>query len=469
MKIKSMGQVFTPEKIVNDILDIAEYNGEGILNKHVMENSCGDGAFLISIVERYIKEYKNKNGSLKLIEKSLEKYIHGIELDKEVYDICINNLNKVVKEHKLGNIKWDIINENTLLVEKYNGKMDFVIGNPPYVRVHNLEEQYEYVKKYKFCDRGMTDLYIVFFEIGLKMLNKNGILSYITPNSFYNSVAGKVFRNYIQNEKNLEVLMDLGHYQPFSVMTYTTITKFKNNNKFDSLKYYKYDLQTGMPKYVTNIDYDKLFINGNIVLFNGIEEKYKKILEFPIKDKKTQVKNAFATLNDKVFISDEFNFDGNVIDVIKASTGEWKKCIYPYDKNGNIISFDRLNNSVKEYLTYNRELLENRSLDSKSKWYGFGRTQAINDVWKNKICINTTIKDIDSIKLCNVEMGKGIYSGLYIITDATYEEIEKIIKTEEFIEYVKILNKCKSGGYYTFSSQDLSRYINYKLEGLGDG
>jgi adenine-specific DNA-methyltransferase len=61
--------------------------------------------------------------------------------------------------------------------------MDYVVGNPPYVRVHNLRENYEDIKAFSFSKKGMTDLFIVFFEIGFKMLNKTGKMSYISPTS----------------------------------------------------------------------------------------------------------------------------------------------------------------------------------------------------------------------------------------------------------------------------------------------
>ena len=113
----------------------------------------------------------------------------------------------------------------------YINNIDFVVGNPPYVRVHNLNEQYKNVKQYSFCENGMTDLFIVFYEIGINMLKENGTLCYITPNSFYNSLAGNKLRNYIKEKQNMELLMDLGHYQPFKANTYTTICKMEKNAK----------------------------------------------------------------------------------------------------------------------------------------------------------------------------------------------------------------------------------------------
>ena len=71
MKVKDFGQVFTPSNIVKDVLDAAGYKGENILKKHVIDNSCGDGAFLIEIVERYIKSFKKKYKTLDCIEKEI--------------------------------------------------------------------------------------------------------------------------------------------------------------------------------------------------------------------------------------------------------------------------------------------------------------------------------------------------------------------------------------------------------------
>ena len=462
MDVKSLGQVFTPEHIVNDILDLSNYK-ENILRKNIIDNSCGNGAFLQEIIKRYVEEYMKENGNTEGVENELEQYIHGIEIDKEIYNECIENLEELRKKLDLKKIKWDILNKNTLLVKKFNGEMDYVVGNPPYVRIHNLDEQLKETKKQDFCDKGMVDLYLAFFEIGFEMLKDDGVLCYITPNSFYNSIAGGKLREYIKETKTLETIMDLGHYQPFAVNAYTAISKFTNGVQHEQCGYYKYNSNTGKPEYVCNIDYTQLFINDNIIL-NEDNNRYRNILKYSTDNPTVKVKNAFATLSDKIFISNQFDFNNNIIDIIKASTGEWKKCIYPYDENGKIIPFEDLGEEEQEYLLQNETSLKKRSLEKRAKWYGFGRSQAINDVQRKKICINTTIKDIDSIKISVVEGGQGVYSGLYMLTEIPVENIREAIISNDFIEYIKVINKCKSGGYYTFSTNDLYKYINYKME-----
>lgn len=181
--VKNQGRVYTPHFLVCIILDYGGYDSPEILQKHVIDNSCGDGAFLTEIVNRYCKEYFKTNNDLQLLNYQLETFIHGIELNAKEHASCIANLNKTVKSFGLANVRWDIMNADTLTVDKFNGRMDYVFGNPPYVRVHNLENSYDTVKKYRFAEQGMTDLFIVFFEIGFNMLANNGTMSLITPSS----------------------------------------------------------------------------------------------------------------------------------------------------------------------------------------------------------------------------------------------------------------------------------------------
>ena len=62
-KEKRLGQIFTPQYLVEDILDFAGYsNSNNILEKHIIDNSCGDGAFLCEIVRRYCTAYSSLHG-----------------------------------------------------------------------------------------------------------------------------------------------------------------------------------------------------------------------------------------------------------------------------------------------------------------------------------------------------------------------------------------------------------------------
>ena len=244
---KLNGRFYTPEFIINNILDLSGYNGQTILKKHAIDNSCGDGAFLVVMVNRYCNEFLKINNDLHVLSEELSTYIHGIEIDENESKKCIENLNNTVIKHGLNIVNWDINCADTLTVDKYNGKMDFVLGNPPYVRVHNLGNSVDHIKKFSFAQNGMTDLYIVFYEIGLRMLNENGILGYISPSSFFNSIAGEHMRLHLVNNNLLDKIVDLKHFQAFTATTYTTITILKNNRQQKTTDYYQFEKKNNYP------------------------------------------------------------------------------------------------------------------------------------------------------------------------------------------------------------------------------
>lgn len=463
--VKQHGRVYTPDYLVKVILDFGGYDKPNILKKHVIDNSCGDGAFLTEIVRRYCAFFLTQKQDLSKLKHELETYIHGIELDAVECDKCILNLNKVVEEYGISKVKWDITNADTLTVDRFNAKMDYVVGNPPYVRVHNLEESYEIVKKFKFAEGGMTDLFIVFFEIGFNMLAKGGLMCLITPSSWLGSLAGTHLRQYIYTHQNLSGVIDLEHFQPFEATTYTFISRFSKSKKNSQIDYYTFDGEKLKAKFQEKLSYSDIQIGKNfyfskkthLSLLNNIKTTYG----YPY----VSVKNGFATLADKVFIGD-FDFTEGTIDILKASTGKWSKCIYPYDKKGKPLPLKDFMNNTEAYnhlLSHQDKLSKSRDIEDDKFWYLFGRTQALKDVSKVKYAINTLIKDKGNIKLECVPQGAGIYSGLYILTDIEFETIKQLVYSEDFINYVKLLKNYKSGGYYTFASKDLEQYLNYKL------
>ncbi len=465
--VKNHGRVYTPLSIVNCILDFSGYNScENVIEHHVIDNSCGDGAFLCEILKRYCHYFLQRSNDYNLLKMQLQKYIHGIELDDVEAEKCRQNLSEIARTFDVNDVQWDIICADTLSVHKYDNKMDYVFGNPPYVRVHNLDESYASVKQYSFAEKGMTDLFIVFFEIGFKMLSSQGILCLITPSSWLSSKAGQVLRKYIQKNKNLSGVIDLGHYQPFEATTYTLISRFDNLIQHSSFEYYTYSSNTDTPNFICNLNLWDSLIGQDFYLADTSNLKDLKNIKESFLCDYVKVKNGFATLADDVFIG-QFPFTSGTINVLKASTGEWKKCIFPYTEKGEPVTEQQIANNTElyQYLVEHKEKLNNgRDIERNGTWFLFGRTQAIRDVYKTKYAINTIIKDIDSIKLEKVGAGEGVYSGLYILTELSYEDLKSEILSDEFLSYVKLLKHYKSGGYYTYSSSDLQQYLNYKFK-----
>lgn len=471
--IKHSGQVFTPEYIVRLMLDEAGYQGEQILGKHCMENSCGDGAFLCEIIRRYSSAYYDRHKSFAGIEKDLRTYIHGIELEPNAYQCCRENVASLLASLSLPADAVDLINADAMKIGRFDGKMDYVIGNPPYVRVHNLDGNFDAVKSFAFANGGMTDMYLVFFEIGFRMLKNGGKLCYITPSSWLNSVAGSNLRRYIRLHRNLLSVIDFEHFQAFKATTYTLVSLFVKDESHDAFDYNVFDEVLYDKRFVQRLTFDEVDVNKCFYLAPRPALALLKDIMISKPSKFVSVKNGFATLADDVFICSGFPFSDYVIPVIKASTGKWYEALFPYDKFGKPVNKDDLFSKpgVAAYFEAHKQaLLKGKDEKENPDWFIYGRSQALKDVCKNKISINTTVKDLKSLKLNSVPSGCGVYSGLYILTDFCLDVIEEILFTEDFISYVSSLKKYKSGGYYTFNSKELEQYLNYTLnKKINDG
>src|SRR5690242_10111467 len=94
-KVKKLGQVFTPRGVVVFMLDTIGYLGDNIIKKHILDNSCGNGNFLVEIVKRYLFIVKEKCKNDKEIKYELETYIHGIEVDPLLHKECLRRLNSI--------------------------------------------------------------------------------------------------------------------------------------------------------------------------------------------------------------------------------------------------------------------------------------------------------------------------------------------------------------------------------------
>ena len=476
-------QIYTPSKVVNFMLDNVGFNNKcGIDGKHIIDNSCGNGNFLVEIVKRIFQFIPN------IDREYLETYVHGIEIDEPAYNEAINRLNKIATEHNISNVKWDVRNSDALRTTDFDNSMDYVVGNPPYCNVHHMsKENYDLLKtEFFFCSDGMTDLYIGFFEKGIQMLNSNGILGYITPNSWLTSKAGYWLRSHLYDHNSLQQIYNFDTDKLFDdATTFTCITIIDNNRSFDDDNIVVYhgnfnDL-TNKKQYCTVVDKHDIYVSEKI-LTNLKDEVIRNIIDYEIKDydKRFIVKNGLATLKDKLFILDPDDKDANVdiyvdlycneiIDCVKASKGEFKYIIYPYDDSGKPLSYDNL-------CLYVRSLLERRAerLDidmTQENWYLYGRTQAIKDVNKYRVSCNNLIRDKNDVILRELPAKTAVYSGFYIIRNGMlqnrkemkllYQQVDDALNTNLFANYVKSIGKSKNGGYYTFSTKDLEQFLNY--------
>jgi len=90
------------------------------------------------------------------------------------------------------------------------GGFDAVIGNPPYVRTLNFGEEKSYFKLRYDSATGGYDLYILFMEKALGVVNEDGLVGLITPNKYFVADYGKGIRKQLLGNASIAEIADFG-------------------------------------------------------------------------------------------------------------------------------------------------------------------------------------------------------------------------------------------------------------------
>ena len=464
-KKKNKGEVFTPKNLITFMLD-ETYNPESM--NYILEPGCGDSRFIIEIIKRIIKHY---DGQYDIINDKISK-IYGFEIDENnINNSKLNIENYLVNYNEITTRPTIIFGDALINDIINNNNFDYIIGNPPYVRIHNLDKNYltELQEKYSFLKKGMVDLYYAFFELYKKSLSENGILCFITPNSYLYNTSGEFLINSIYTDKVLYKIYDFKSEKMFnSASTYTCITVLKKNS--ENIFYNVLDKNF---KEISTIQFKNDLKNFNFL--KQIQDTDTGV-EF---SKLYKVKTGFATLSDKIFIIDNFEIINNLIrfkknnkeyfieknltkKCIKASkfNNEIHRVIFPY-KNVNgkneALTEDELFQNYPNgfnYLNDNKAKLLSRDKGKikKENWYLWGRTQGINNTFGKKIIISPLFLDTP---FSFIDENVLIYSGYYIIS----ENFDDLFKNESFITSVKNISKPISSGWFSLQKKILDNVI----------
>ena len=100
-RVKDHGEVFTQEREVNAMLDLVKNETERIESRF-LEPACGNGNFLVPILERKLEIVKKKYGSSQTEFERMAllavSSIYGVELLEDNVGACIGRLFKVVDD-----------------------------------------------------------------------------------------------------------------------------------------------------------------------------------------------------------------------------------------------------------------------------------------------------------------------------------------------------------------------------------
>ena len=240
---KRHGVVYTPPSVVALILDnVLPADADELATSAICDPACGDGAFLLAVARRILSRLPQADALPALCR------LTGYDIDRQALAQCRAQLDAVLSQrYPDARVDWNLRERNAFDRAAFAGDAGplppHVVGNPPYVRVQHLEQagrqriagQWDVI-------RGATDLYLVFYELGLDLLRSGGRLGYITPSSWLRSDSGAALRRLLAQSHRVKRIIDYGQHQVFDeVTTYTAIAVIQKDGAVSDIPVAKYD------------------------------------------------------------------------------------------------------------------------------------------------------------------------------------------------------------------------------------
>ena len=504
------GAVYTPYNIREFITSSSFNYFSEKESLSVADISCGCGGFLFTACS-FIKNQTNKS-----YQYIFKNNIHGLDIQEHsvTRTKILLSLLAIANGEDIPEFTFNIYSGDSLSfdwnhhIKSFSG-FDLIIGNPPYVCSRNLSEATKtLLKNWSVCSSGNPDLYIPFFQIGLENLSKDGVMGYITMNSFFKSLNGRAIREYFHKNNILLKIIDFGSEQLFeSKNTYTCICFLRkvelgsiyytsanskaissNNLLFEKISY-------------DNLNHKKGWNLRNNHIMQKIESTGKPFGEI------YKTRHGLATLKNNIYIFKPTHQDQtyyyistdenkkykiekkicrDVINSNKLSSNYTlgdltEKIIFPYDdgENPKIIPEKKM---IEEfpfayaYLSSKKDILHLRDKGNNEyypSWYAYGRTQSLQKI-KNKLFLPKISKS-SPYSIISTDENLMFYNGIAIVGHSLDELIliQKIINTRLFWYYISSTSKpyssnyfslngnyIKNFGVYEFSSQDIAYIIS---------
>ncbi|MBR7094500.1 MAG: N-6 DNA methylase, partial [Prevotella sp.] len=493
---------------------------EWLLQITILDPACGSGAFLNAALRflmdehKLIDEMEKKISEFSLPFEGVENYIlennlYGVDINEESVEIAQLALwLRTAKPHrKLNSLNQNIKCGNSLISDPavagpkaFNwqeqfpqvferGGFDVVIGNPPYVRVQQLDYgTIDFLKANYKTALKRIDMSLCFIEKSKQLIKQEGVASFITSNQFLTTEYGQAMRKFLLEDYFLTRCVDFGDLKIFEdAMTYVSIFTFTNKLQ-QSFEYCRVrDI-----KYAESGQYDKFqkielaeLSDGNWNLQNhSMNRIFKRAFQFSKNiDELGNAWYGIVTGADSVFIFEKEDFEKTDIEkdlflpLLRAqSCGRYccekaeKYVLYPYkfeDGETVLLSQSELENKYPncwKYLMEHKEVLENRK-DSRSTFKGrgdwycltrFGQKSIFNkdkivtpgEVKEHKFCIDKSKAGYSGARVFGITIDNDNFSLEYILCNLNSTLIRSFLQSTASL---------KAGGYYSYSSNVLNK------------
>ncbi len=365
------------------------------------------------------------------------------------------------------------------------GGFDTVIGNPPYIRIQAMKEwapiEVEFYKqRYTAASKGNYDIYVVFVERALQLLNKSGRMGFILPHKFFQAKYGEPLRQLIAEGQNLGEIVHFGDQQVFPRASTYTCLLFLVKEGSESSRFIRVnDLaawrsegrgEAGKVPAKAIAATEWTFTVGAAAellarlrtvtttlrdvadIFVGLQTSADRIYVVPLD---TEIEEELT----KPFLS-----TGNLS--AYESPRRSARLIFPYaieDGEARLLSANEIKEKYPQgwsYLTSHREILMSRERGKwhHDRWYAFGRSQNLTQMDADKLIIQVTAQRptvlLDERGLYMTGGGSGPFYGIRPKKPAfSIKYLLAILNSTLFGWVVKQQSTNLRGGYIKFSKQ----------------
>lgn len=463
-------QVPTPDKYVKEMLDYIGYT-DNLFGKKVLENSCGEGNILVQIVSRYIFDAKTQGILKEEIVTGLEQDIVAYEVDQGKIDICIERLNKILESENIPEVKWNIKMQDFLKSKEQD--VEFIIGNPPYITYHDLlQEERDFIKeKYSVCRHGRVDYCYAFIEASINSLAQTGKMVYLIPFSiFRNKFAGELrvfLKSYvtkIYDYREIKVFPGITCSTALIVcekQPHTNEVQYKDEIQNREIFFSRVNLDATGKKWIFQMNtFGSKRFGDYFEIHNGVATLHNEAFLFCVTEKDSQY---YYVHNEPIERS--ITLPAVSTKSSKKSTEEYR-IIFPYKQEGKKIShfsaeeMQNLYPNAWKYLLQFEGKLKERKADKNAKWYEYGRTQALESIWKEKIILPMVITKATQVFIA--ENNAIPYAGYFITVnenaDVKLTDAVRMLQSEEFYQYAKDVGTPTSISTYRISVHDICEF-----------
>jgi len=216
--IEPKGVIYTKPWVANLLLDLAGYCADVDLTQRlVVEPAAGHGAFLRPMIERMVASCRRFGHSPDTLATALVAFELNATSAQAARAAARDTLIGLQVDAKLAkHLAATWVRCGDYLLESMDLAADWVVGNPPYVRLEEIPESQaaHYRQTYQTMG-GRADLYIAFFEAALRQLKPGGACAFICADRWMRNQYGAELRRLITSSFAVEVIVEMHHADAF--------------------------------------------------------------------------------------------------------------------------------------------------------------------------------------------------------------------------------------------------------------